>query len=110
MASDIVLVTSTAEDRLLKEVKPLIQQGKIKELQERWKLYSDPNTNKTIKWTSVFQKTILYAANRKQAAIFDWIETLYDKFNEPDRKEVDRVYSYAYFVRHNVVEEGEEVD
>ena len=36
MASDIILVTS-AEDRLLKEVKPLIQQGKLKEVQEKWK-------------------------------------------------------------------------
>ena len=109
MASEIILSTS-AEDRLLKEVKPLIQQGKLKELQERWRIYSLSNTVKTIKWTNVFQKTILYAANRKQAAIFDWIETLYEKFSEIDQKEVNRVYSYAYFVRHNVVEEDEEVD
>jgi hypothetical protein len=109
MASDIILVTS-AEDRLLKEVKPLIQQGKLKEVQEKWKIYSQANTIKTIKWTNVFQKIILYAANRKQGAIFDWIETLYENFSESDQKEVKCVYSYAYFVRHNVIEEGEEVD
>jgi len=104
MASDIILASSV-EERLLKEVKPLIQQGKLKEVQEKWKTYSNPTTARIIKWTNVFQKTLLYAANRKQGEIFDWIETLYEKLSEAEQKEVKKGYLYAYFVRHNVVEE-----
>lgn len=104
MSSEMA-VSESITDKLLKEIKPLIQQGKLKELQMLWKVYSD---EKRIKRPVVFQKAILYAANRKQHAIYDWIESLLDTLSPTDRNEVQKVYAYSYFIRHHVIEESEE--
>lgn len=100
MLSEVVM--ESMMDKLLNMIKPLIQEGKLKELQTLWRVYSD---DKYIKKTIVFQKAILYAANRNQYEIFDWIESLHDKLSPAEKNEVHKVYAYACFVRQNTIKE-----
>jgi len=98
-----IVVSESITEKLLQEIKPIIQQGKLKQIQMIWSIYSDANMGKRVKWTIIFQQALLYAANQKQHDIYDWIESLHSTFNEAEKREVKKAYAYSQFVRHHVV-------
>jgi hypothetical protein len=87
------------EDEIICEIKPLINSGNLEGMQILWEDYQDGvEFERPIAWDYVFQKVYLHAALKKQAAICQWLDSLYLTFNEMTQIAIRQMFPYARYL------------
>lgn len=86
------------EDQILFELKPLIAEGNLVELQRLWEEYQETDFGGYVAWDYVFQKCYLHAALKKKKDICDWLDTLFVTFNEMTQIALRQMFPYARYL------------
>jgi hypothetical protein len=86
------------EDEILFELKPVIAEGNLAELQRLWEEYQETDFGRDIAWDYVFQKAYLHAALKKKKDICDWLDTLFVTFNEMTQIALRQLFPYARYL------------
>jgi hypothetical protein len=86
------------EDEILSELKPVIAEGNLTELQQLWEEYQETDFGRDIAWDYVFQKSYLHAALKKKKDICDWLDTLFVTFNEMTKIALRQLFPYARYL------------
>lgn len=86
------------EDQILFELKPLIAEGNLVELQRLWEEYQETDFGGYVAWDYVFQKCYLHAALKKKKDICDWLDTLFVTFNEMTQIALRQLFPYARYL------------
>ena len=84
------------EEQLVMEIKPFINQGRLEDLKEQWSEYrNDTDFGREIAWDFVFQKIYLHAALKKQKAICEWLDDIFNEFGPIHKIALRQMFSYA---------------
>jgi hypothetical protein len=86
------------EDDILSELKPLIAEGNLAELQRLWEEYQETDFGRPIAWDYIFQKSYLHAALKKKKDICDCLDTLFVTFNEMTKIALRQLFPYARYL------------
>lgn len=89
---------SRMEDDLISEIKPLINDGKLLEMQIVWEEYEETDFGRPVAWDYIFQKVYLHAALKKKKDICDWLDTLFVTFNEMTQIAIRQMFPYARYL------------
>jgi hypothetical protein len=87
------------EDELIREIKPLIDDGNLEALEIAWEDYRE-NTDfgKELAWDYIFQKVYLHAALKKQHAICEWLDSIFQEFDPIIQIAMRQMFSYARYL------------
>jgi hypothetical protein len=87
------------EDELIREIKPLINDGNLTALEIAWEDYRD-NTDfgRELAWDYIFQKVYLHAALKKQHAICEWLDSIFLEFNPALQIAMRQMFAYARYL------------
>ena len=89
----------TIEDELIQEIKPLINDGNLTALQIAWEEYSEyTDFGRELAWDYIFQKVYLHAALKKQRAICEWLDSIFQEFNPMIQIAMRQMFSYARYL------------
>ena len=86
------------EDQLLLELKPLIAEGNLVQLQIVWEDYQETEFGRVIAWDYIFQKCYLHAALKKKKDICDWMDTLFVTFDPITQIALRQLFPYARYL------------
>jgi len=87
------------ENELIKEIKPIVESGDVATLQILWEDYSDhTDFERPIAWDYVFQKVYLHAALKKQRAICEWMDSVFEEFNPVIQIAMRQMFVYARYL------------
>lgn len=89
----------TIEEDLIKEIKPIIDDGNLTALQIAWEEYSEhTDFGRELAWDYIFQKVYLHAALKKQHAICEWLDSIFLEFNPMLQIAMRQMFSYARYL------------
>lgn len=87
------------EDEIVNEIKPLIDNGELSAMQILWEQICETEFDRQIAWDYIFQKLYLHAALRKQHAICDWMDTVFETFDPVIQIALRHMFAYARHLR-----------
>ncbi len=86
----------TIEEDIIKDIKPLINEGNLDELQRVWNEYFlETDFGRELAWDFIFQKVYLHAALKKQKEICEWLDILFTRFDPIQQIAMRQMFSYA---------------
>ena len=87
------------EDDLIREVKPLVEQGDLQTLKLKWEEYhEDTDFGRELAWDYLFQKIYLHAALKKKQDICQWLDDLFLTFDPIQQIAMRQMFSYARYL------------
>jgi hypothetical protein len=85
------------EDEIVRQIKPLINEGRLDELQILWEEIRE--TESDLAWDYIFQKIYLHAALKKRHDICEWLDVLYEDFDPMIQIALRQMFAYARYLR-----------
>jgi hypothetical protein len=87
------------EIQIIDEIKPIINNGNLEELKQKWIEYRDyTDFGKDVAWDFVFQKIYLHAALKKQKNICEWLNTIFKELDPVSQIALRHVFSYSKYL------------
>ena len=87
------------EEDLIRDIKPLIEDGNLDALQIAWEeLSHNTEFDRPVAWDYVYQKVYLHAALKKQRSICQWMDELYLDFDPIIQIALRHVFPYARYL------------
>jgi len=87
------------EEDLIRQIKPVIEEGNLYALQIAWEeLSQNTEFDRPIAWDYVYQKIYIHAALKKQRSICQWMDELYVDFDPVIQIALRHVFPYARYL------------
>jgi hypothetical protein len=87
------------EDEVIRQIKVLIDEGRLVELQILWEEISETEFDRDLAWDYIFQKVYLHAALKKRDDICEWLDGLFEEFNPMIQIALRQMFAYARYLR-----------
>jgi hypothetical protein len=83
---------------IIKDIKDIINKGNLNELKELWETYQNTDFDGIIAWDYVFQKVYLHACLKKKIEIVNWLELLFNQFNDIHKIAIRHTLTYGKYL------------
>jgi len=84
-----------AEDSLIQEIKQLINEDNLEEIQQ---IYLENINDTKLKWSYIYQKIYLHACLKKKSAIVEYLRPLFDYLPPIQQIEIRQMFHYGNYL------------